>query len=109
MRMPDYGVRGVTEQKWKRLMHGWVKLNTDSAFYKGSDASSAGAVIRDSAGKVILSAWKVIRGCASAVHTEAEACLEGIRLTADWVRQPTCLKSDCSNLITCRRPILECP
>jgi hypothetical protein len=54
-------------------MDGWVKLNTDAAFCEG---------------------W----GCASAEQAE-EACLEGLRLVADWVQQPTCLESDCSNLI----------
>jgi hypothetical protein len=99
LRMPDEGVRGVTEQKWRRSKQGWVKLNTNTAFCEGSGATSAGAVIRDSSGKVVLSTWKVLRGCASAEHAEADACWEGLRLATDWVRQPTCLELDCSNLI----------
>jgi ribonuclease HI len=99
LRMPDDEVRKVAKQKWRNPMDGWVKLNTDAAFCEGWGTASVGVVIRDSAGKVILSAWRVIRGCASAEQAEAEACLEGLRLVADWVQQPTCLESDCSNLI----------
>jgi hypothetical protein len=30
---------------------------------------------------------------------EAEACLEGVILTAEWVRQPAIIELDCSSLI----------
>jgi hypothetical protein len=49
----------VTEQKWSRPIQGWVKLNMDVAFCEGLGATSAGAIIRDSTGKVVLSAWKM--------------------------------------------------
>ncbi|GJN16502.1 hypothetical protein PR202_gb03501 [Eleusine coracana subsp. coracana] len=32
-------------------------------------------------------------------EAEAEACLEGVRLTAEWVRQPAHVEADCSTLI----------
>jgi hypothetical protein len=46
--------------------------------------------------KVLQIAWKLIRHCASA---EAEAYLQGIRLTAKWIGKPTYAESDCPNLI----------
>jgi hypothetical protein len=46
---------------------------------------------------VLLTAWRVLRGCGSL--EQAEACLEGLRLSAEWIRQPTSVESDCSNLV----------
>jgi hypothetical protein len=59
---------------------------------------SAGVVIRDSNGRVLLTTWRVLQGCALPEHAEAEACLEGLRLSADWIRQPVRVESDCLNL-----------
>jgi len=39
-------------------------------------------IIRDSKGEVVLSAWRVLFRCASAVKAEALAYAEGIRLTS---------------------------
>lgn len=33
------------------------------------------------------------------MEAEAEACLEGTRLTAEWVREPEKVESDCSQFI----------
>jgi hypothetical protein len=85
---PDDGVRKVTEQKWRRPMDGWVKLNTDAAFCEGLGAASAGVVIPDSAGKFILSAWRVIWGCASAEQAEAEA-MSGRASVGGWLGATT--------------------
>lgn len=76
-----------------------MKLNTDATYCEESGEASARAVIRVSGGKVLLTAWRVLRGCASPEHVEAEACLEGLRLTAEWIRRPVCVESDCLNLI----------
>jgi ribonuclease HI len=64
-----------------------------------SGNASAGIVIRDSNGKVFLTAWRVLRDCAKPEQAEAEACLEGLWLAAEWVRQPAWVESDCLNLI----------
>jgi hypothetical protein len=40
-------------------------------------------VIRDSDGRVLLTAWIVLQGCASPEHAEAEACLDGLRQSAE--------------------------
>jgi ribonuclease HI len=75
--------------------HEWVKLNTDATYSQETGDAGIGIIVRDE-GKVLLSAW---RGCGSPEQGEAEACLEGLRLTAEWVRQPTIVESDCQNLI----------
>jgi hypothetical protein len=40
-----------------------------------------------------------LRHCRSAEAVEAEACLRGIHLVLEWIRQPTCLESDCLALM----------
>jgi hypothetical protein len=54
-------------------------------------------------GHVLLSSWWLLRKCASAEEAEAEACLEGVRLSAQWVRQPTIIEVDCSSVIKALR------
>jgi ribonuclease HI len=75
-----------------------VKLNTDAAFCHDSGAASAGCIVRDEGGKVLLTAWRVLRDCGSPEQAEAEACLEALRLTPEWIHQPTWAESDCSNI-----------
>jgi hypothetical protein len=59
-------------------------VNMDAAFYEASGEASAGIVVRDSQGRVILTTWRVLHGCASPDQPEAEAVLEGLRLTMEW-------------------------
>jgi ribonuclease HI len=60
-----------------------------------------GVVIRDHPGQgtVLLSGWKVIFNVVSAEEVEALACLEGIRLAANWERKRAVLELDCEIVI----------
>jgi hypothetical protein len=89
----------TTTEHWWPPPLGWVKVNSDATFYKNTGAASTGVVIRDAAGKVLLSAWRVLHGCASSEHAEAEACLHGLRLSMEWIQELTWVESDCSTLI----------
>ena len=60
---------------------------------------SDGVLVRDENGQVLLSSWRKIRPCHSVEEAEAEACLEGARLVAEWIRQPTTFEMDCSNMV----------
>jgi hypothetical protein len=82
--------------KWRPPPNGWVKLNTDVAFCPRTEATGIGMVARDHSGAVLLTAWRSLRRCGS---PEAEACLQGIRLIAEWIREPTWVESECANLI----------
>jgi ribonuclease HI len=84
---------------WCAPPEGWVKLNTDAGFRSDNGDASTGVVVWDSHGQVLLTAWRSLRNVASAEPAEAEACLEGIQLTAEWIRQPTNIKKDCASLI----------
>jgi ribonuclease HI len=75
-----------------------VKLNTDAGFCPLSGKASTGIVVRDTDGQALLTAWRSLQHCRSPEEAEAEACLEGMRLVAEWIRQPTCVESDCLSL-----------
>jgi ribonuclease HI len=78
---------------------GWAKCNVDGSFVSQSGEAGVGVVVRDSEGQVILTAWRVIFRCQDAVEAEALACLEGLRLAAQWVQGSIILESDCARVI----------
>jgi hypothetical protein len=50
-------------------------------------------------GEVLLTAWKSLNRCGSPEEAEAEACLFGMHVSTEWIKQSTCVESDCSNLV----------
>jgi hypothetical protein len=84
---------------WMAPPQGWVKINLDASFHEGTRAMSAGVIIKDSMGKPLLSAWWVQKSCSSAEEAKTETCLDGVRLAAEWVRQPSIVESDCLSMI----------
>jgi hypothetical protein len=85
--------------KWIVPPEGWVKLNIDAGYHPDMGEASTGVVVRDNHGKVLLSAWRSLRNVTSVEEAEAEACLHGIRLTTEWIRQPTLVEANCATLI----------
>jgi hypothetical protein len=73
-------------------------VNSDAGFCTNSGLASIGVVVRDSAGKVLLAAWRILQHCSSPEETEVEAGLQGLRLVSEWVKQPTCFEADCLTL-----------
>jgi ribonuclease HI len=88
-----------SKQMWETPPSGRVKWNTDVAFCYESGGASSGIIMRDESGSVLLTAWKIVRACASPEQAEAEALLHGLRLATEWVRQPIWVETDCLNLI----------
>jgi hypothetical protein len=88
---------------WETPEQGWIKVNTDAGFCAQSGDSSAGIVIRDENGKVLLTAWQLLRQCATVEEAEAEACLRGVRLmtewNGEWTGKPAVIESDCSTMV----------
>ncbi|GJN29772.1 hypothetical protein PR202_gb18091 [Eleusine coracana subsp. coracana] len=84
---------------WKPPSEGWAKVNVDGAFSPNNGQDGVGVIIRDARGAVILTAWKVIFQAASAEEVEALACIEGLNMAAEWVRDRVALESDCSELV----------
>jgi hypothetical protein len=60
-----------------------------------------GLIVRDEEGQVMLTAWRAIKGCGSPEQGKQRHAwrVYGLRLTAEWVKQPTLVESDCLNLI----------
>jgi ribonuclease HI len=83
---------------WKAPPQDWIKINTDAGFCSQTGTASIGVIARGHSGEVILTTWKFIRRCGSPEEAEAEACLEGIRLAVEWIRQPVCAETDCYGL-----------
>jgi ribonuclease HI len=86
-------------KKWKPPQMRWVKLNTDAGFCPTSGKASTGIVVRDPPGKILLTAWRTFQSCGSPEEAGAEACLQGIRLVAQWIKQPTHIETDCQTLV----------
>jgi hypothetical protein len=76
-----------------------VKINTYAGFCADLGDANAGVVIRNESGKVLLMAWQMLKKCSTVEEAEAEAYLRGIRLAAEWVRQPAMIEIDCTNII----------
>jgi hypothetical protein len=84
---------------WEPPPQGWVKINTDAGYNETTGEASAGVIIRNATGEVLLTAWQMVRNCSTAAEAEAEACLRGVQLGAEWVRQPTIVETDCINVV----------
>lgn len=98
---PDSHERNhTTTMGWTPPPMGWVKANVDGSFIQSSEAASAGIVIRDHTGSVLLTSWRIISHCGSAEEAEATACWEGVNLAAEWVKKPLILETDCANLVS---------
>lgn len=82
--------------RWRAPLVGWAKINVDGAFNPEDGLGGLGIIIRDSSGKVLLSSWRFIRRCSSVLESELLACLEGLKLTAEWIKMPVILESDCA-------------
>jgi hypothetical protein len=74
----DSRLGGSIQQRWKLPPWGWVKLNSDAAFCHETCEAGTGIIVRDGEGRVLLAAWRMLRGCGSPEQAEAEACLEGL-------------------------------
>jgi len=85
--------------KWEPPLAGWVKLNVDGSFVQQSGESGVGVIARDNEGHVIFSAWRSIFNCQDAAEAEAWACLEGLRLAAQWIHEPVIVESDCARIV----------
>ena len=84
---------------WEPPPAGWIKFNVDGSYVPQSGEAAIGVVARDSRGQVILTAWLVLFRCQDAIKAEAQACLEGVRLAAQWSHGRVIIESDCARVI----------
>ena len=70
------------EPRWERAPHGWIKCNTDGAFYEQTWQGATGAVLRDDVGVFVRGSAKWYDHCLDALTMEAIACRDGLALAA---------------------------
>ena len=81
------------EIRWQAPDSGWVKLNTDGSFISTNDAGSS-IVLRDSIGKIIVSACRQLFSWHDALEAELLAIREGLSLALVWSQLPIVVESD---------------
>jgi ribonuclease HI len=59
----------------------------------------SGVIIRDAKGEVLLSEWQMVKDWSTTEMVEAEAVLTGLKLGAEWVRQPAIIETDCESVV----------
>ncbi|KAL5745592.1 hypothetical protein ACOSP7_026738 [Xanthoceras sorbifolium] len=77
----------------------FFKLNVDTSVDKVGRRIGAGAVVRDSAGSVVLAASQVFAGGFNAEEAEAKALKEGLLLALDSGCLPLLVESDSVNVV----------
>jgi ribonuclease HI len=86
--------------KWAKPDNGSIKINVDAGFCPKSKESTAGVVVRDHLGSVILAASMVGNNCFGAEEAEAKAICEGLKLAVEHNLSPNTLESDCLDAVT---------
>jgi len=93
------GSKPLGKTAWEPPPSGWIKVNFDGSFVAQDGKAGAGVVARDSGGQVIFTAWRALFRCQNAEEVEAQACLEGLRLAAEWAQGPVIVKTDCARIV----------
>jgi hypothetical protein len=81
--------RGVSRTSaWKAPPEGWAKLNSDASYDTLSRDATAGCIIRNCRGEVLLSAWSALPKCNAAEEAEFLACEQGVKDALQWCDMP---------------------
>ncbi|KAL5566290.1 hypothetical protein UlMin_029454 [Ulmus minor] len=80
---------------WQAPPHGWVKINSDAAWYSTKKKFGLGTTIRDSTGKVLGSAAMPIYSSVSVAVVESSALERGASLAKQMGFSAVILESDC--------------
>ncbi|KAL6647802.1 hypothetical protein ACP70R_015239 [Stipagrostis hirtigluma subsp. patula] len=83
-----------TTPKWAPPPSGWIKINVAATFTPETRQATAGVVIRDEHGAVLLSASKLLRRCSSSEKAAWMACDAGLQMSRQWKQSPAILESD---------------
>ncbi|KAE8821176.1 retrotransposon protein [Hordeum vulgare] len=85
--------------QWERPVTEVLKINTDGAFSENPRRGGWGFVIRDSAGVVAGSGAGKMAFPMDAVHTQAEACIQGLTAAMNWGMTRVVVETDCKVLV----------
>ncbi|KAE8799427.1 hypothetical protein D1007_25194 [Hordeum vulgare] len=87
------------DDKWERPVNKVMKNNTDGAFSDNPRRGGWGFVVRDSDGVVASSGAGKMAFPTNVVHTEAEACIQGLIAAMNRCMTRVVIKSDCQVLV----------
>jgi ribonuclease HI len=87
------------ELHWERPPTGWMKCNSDGAFYENQSKGATGAVIRDEAGGFVRAGAQWYDHGLDALTMEALACRDGLVLAQQAGALKIWLESDCQELV----------
>ena len=89
--------------RWEKPPSGWVKCNTDGAFYEQQGQGATGAVLRNDTGDFLRGGAKWYNHCLDALSMEALACRDGLALALQTgiqkVWQKVWLETDCQEIV----------
>jgi hypothetical protein len=82
----------ATLATWVPPPVGWTKVNFDGSFVEHTGEAGVGLIARNFKGEVVLTAWRSIARCASALKAEATSCTKSFQLAVQWIQVPWSLK-----------------
>jgi ribonuclease HI len=82
--------------RWAAPPRDWNKLNTDAAFSGENHPGGAGAIVRDSDGRVLMAACSPLTSCRDAEDAEARSALLGVKLIEGLDHEKVILELDCA-------------
>jgi hypothetical protein len=85
--------------KWQPPSPGWVKVNTDAAFYETDNHGATACVLRDHAGSFGEAQAKWYDQILDACTMEAMACRDGLKMAIQSGFQRIHLETDCLDII----------
>jgi hypothetical protein len=91
------GSKEVGRTAWEPPPAGWTKVNVDGSFVSQSGEAGISIIARDCKRQVIFMAWSVQFRCHDTLEADAQACLEGFRLAAQWAQGPVIVETDCTS------------
>ena len=85
--------------KWQAPSQGWVKVNTDTAFYESSNNGASACVLRGHTGNFYEARAPWYVQVLDACTMEAMACRDGIKMAVQAGFQRVHLETDCLDVV----------
>uniref|UniRef100_K3YMM7 RNase H type-1 domain-containing protein n=1 Tax=Setaria italica TaxID=4555 RepID=K3YMM7_SETIT len=94
-----YSPISQTPVRWQPPDRGWIKINVNASYIEETGQASAGYLVRNDQGVVIVSGWRLLFHCSSADEAELLACKEGLAIAQQWSHEPAVPETDSANCV----------